>query len=143
MTANEVEVLGPFLNTAKSAIESAINSSTAGVTEVYRERGNLYIIMGGRPHAVMAGKTSASTTSGKVSVGSSSTQILAANTSRIAAIVVNDSDEDVYVNLSGTAVMNEGVLLTANGGSLREEAYTGEITGICTSGSKNVTVTEL
>lgn len=93
--------------------------------------------------SVASEKTSSSTTSGKVSVGNTSTSILASNASRKAAIIVNDSDETIYLNLSATAVLNEGIRINANGGSHREEMYTGAITGISASGSKNVTVTEL
>ena len=83
-----------------------------------------------------------SATNTKVSVGSSSTTVLALNANRIAAILVNDSDEEIYVSLSGTAVMNEGIRLNASGGNLIETEYTGIITAICASGSKNLTVVE-
>ena len=58
-------------------------------------------------------------------------------------VIVNDSDEDVYLNLSGTAVINEGIRINANGGSYVEDIYTGIITGICATGGKNVTVVEV
>lgn len=83
-----------------------------------------------------------SATNTKVSVGDTSTTVLVLNTARIAAILVNDSDEEIYINLSGTAVMNEGIRLNAYGGSLIETEYTGLITGICASGTKNLTVVE-
>jgi len=89
------------------------------------------------PKAASANLTS------KISVGSSSTTLIASNGSRKKLIVVNDSDEDVYVNFSGTAVMNEGIRINKKGGSVTDDVYTGAVTGICTSGSKNVTVTEL
>jgi len=88
-------------------------------------------------------KVSASTTSSKIAVGATDTTILASNADRKKAIIVNDSDEVIYLNLSATAVMNEGIRLNANGGSYIEEMYTGEISGICASGSKNVTITEI
>jgi len=83
-----------------------------------------------------------SATNTKVSVGSSSTTVLALNADRISAVLVNDSDEEIYISLSGTAVMNEGIRLNANGGSLIESEYTGIITAICASGTKNLTVVE-
>ena len=95
------------------------------------------------PVSVASEKASSSSTSGKVSVGNTSTSILSSNGSRKAAIIVNDSNETVYLNLSGTAVINEGIRLNAKGGVHREEMYTGAIFGICASGSKNVTVTEI
>ena len=85
-------------------------------------------------------------TNTKISVGSSTTVILGNRESRKCAIIVNDSDEAVYLSLSDTAVMNEGIRLNANGGSLEINAgnmYKGVIAGICTSGSKNVTVSEI
>jgi hypothetical protein len=78
----------------------------------------------------------------KVSVGSSSTEIITSNSERVSCVIVNDSDEVVYLNLSGTATMNEGIRLNANGGTHIESNYTGAISGICASGSKNVTVVE-
>jgi len=95
------------------------------------------------PASIAVEKATASSTSGKVTVGNSSTAILAVNANRKAAIIVNDSNQTVFLNYSATAVMNEGIRLNASGGSIREELYTGAITGICSSGSKNVTVTEM
>ena len=88
---------------------------------------------------------SAITTTSKVSVGAASTAVLAANSDRQFAVFVNDSDEVIYLNLSATAVMNEGIRLNANGGSYEINLlnlYTGAVTGICSSGTKNLTVTE-
>lgn len=78
-----------------------------------------------------------------VTVGSSSTLILADNPDRISATIVNDSDEVIYLALDTTAVMNSGIRINASGGSAEITQYTGQISGICTSGGKNVTVTEL
>lgn len=86
-----------------------------------------------------------STTPTKVSVGSSSTTVLASNSHRLFAVFVNDSDETIYLSLSGTAVMNEGIRLNANGGAFEiniTNLYTGIVKAICASGSKNLTVTE-
>ena len=92
---------------------------------------------------VEKGKESSASSNTKVSVGSTSTTVLAANANRRFAVIVNDSDEDIYLNLSGTAVINEGIRINANGGNYVEDIYTGIITGICASGSKNVTITEV
>ena len=87
-----------------------------------------------------------STTNTSVSVGSSSTSILVANTSRKTATFVNDSDEVIYLTLGEyDAIMNKGIRLNANGGSYEinvTNLYNGAITAICTSGSKNLCVTE-
>ena len=87
--------------------------------------------------------TATATTTGQVSVGMVSTAVLAANANRIATILVNDSDTDIYINLSGTAAMMEGIRLNAFGGSLVEKNYTGAVTAICGAANKNLTVTEL
>jgi len=83
-----------------------------------------------------------SATNTKVSVGAASTSVLAANSDRIEFLLVNDSDEVIYISLSGTAVMNEGIRLNKSGGSYINCSYVGKVTAICTSGSKNLTVSE-
>ena len=88
-------------------------------------------------------KESSASSNTKVTVALNSTTIIAANSDRRFVVIVNDSDEDVYLNLSGTAVINEGIRINANGGSYVEDIYTGIITGICATGGKNVTVVEV
>lgn len=88
--------------------------------------------------------TSSSGTSTKVSVGSSSTTVLAANVRRRYAIFVNDSNEEMYLSTSGTAVINTGVRINANGGHYEmlkgQNLVTGIITAICSSGTKNLSI---
>ncbi len=84
-------------------------------------------------------------TTGKQAIAAVSTAVLAANAARIFAQFVNDSDEVIYLDLSATAVMNEGIRLNANGGAFEinhTNLYTGAITAICATGGKNLTVTE-
>ena len=82
-----------------------------------------------------------------VTVGSSSTEILAFNDQRGYATIINDSNEDVYLALEEAAVMNSGARLAANGGTYEigggGDNYFGSVYGICTSGSKVVVVTEI
>jgi hypothetical protein len=52
-----------------------------------------------------------------VNVTTSSTLILAQNLYRRHALICNDSDTVIYLNLSVAAVMNQGIRLNANGGS--------------------------
>jgi len=80
-----------------------------------------------------------------VSVGSSTTVILAANAARKYLAIVNDSDEAIYLAFGAAAVMNRGIRLNANGGcfeaigaNLTQQA----INGICATGTKNITVQE-
>ena len=88
-------------------------------------------------------KESSSNVSDGVSVGATSTTVLAANADRRYAIIVNDSDENIYLKLGSSAEMNKGIRINSAGGTFMENIYTGIITGICSSGSKNVTVTEV
>lgn len=81
----------------------------------------------------------------KVSVGSSDTVVLTANGGRAYAVFVNDSDETIFLALGTLAVINEGIRLNANGGNYeikKENLWVGEVSAICASGSKNLTVTE-
>lgn len=82
-------------------------------------------------------------TNDSVTVGNTSTSVAVANTDRISLTLVNDSDEVQYVSKSVTAVMNKGIRLNALGGSVVIEDYTGAVSAICTSGSKNMTVCEV
>jgi len=86
-----------------------------------------------------------SATSTKVSVGTTSTTVLSANPNRRLAVFVNDSDTEIYLSLSSTAVLNEGIRLNANGGLYEinlMNLYTGEVSAISSADSKNLTVTE-
>ena len=83
-----------------------------------------------------------------VTVGSASTSVLAANANRKSALFVNDSDETIYLSVDGTAAtLNDGIRLNANGGSYSMNSDEANLTvlivyAICTSGSKNLLVTE-
>ena len=84
-----------------------------------------------------------SDTGHQASIGSSSTEIVDILADRMAILIVNDSDETIYLMLGGVAVANRGIRINANGGSFYTEIWRGAINGICASGSKNVTVTEV
>lgn len=77
----------------------------------------------------------------QVSVGATSTTILAANTSRLACIIKNISSTTVYIKLGSGATTScfelgeDDVFIT--------DAYTGIITGIVASGSTTVSVIEV
>lgn len=82
-----------------------------------------------------------------VTVAATTTAALAANASRIYALLINDSDEAIYLKLGAAAVLNAGIRLNANGGSYEMSEklgnlYVGAINAICTSGSKKLLVTE-
>ncbi len=81
------------------------------------------------------------------SMTATSATVLAANGGRKYALVVNDGAADVYLNLGGTAVANQGIRINANGGSYELGSvigglFDGAINGITLSGSATVLVTE-
>lgn len=81
-----------------------------------------------------------------VNVTTASTAILAANSDRLYAIIVNASDTLIYLGIGAAAVAGKGIYLKANGGSYEinwTNLYTGAIYGIHGgSGNKVVTVVE-
>jgi len=81
-----------------------------------------------------------SITNFNVSVGTSSTQVLAANSNRKLLILVNDSDEPIYVSLGATATLNNGIRLNASGGALALDnpIYKGVVNAISANGSKTL-----
>ena len=90
-------------------------------------------------------RSSSSATDESGDIGSESTEVLEANASRHFATFVNNSIEDIYLKLGATAVMNEGIRLNSGGGSYTITTinlYTGAVSAICSSGSKNLVVQE-
>jgi hypothetical protein len=92
-----------------------------------------------------------STTTGaeNVSVGSTTTEVVAANVARKGFVCVNDSDEEIYLGIGESAVMNKGIRLNASGGSFELQVsgrggttFLGAINAICSSGSKTLTYAE-
>lgn len=83
----------------------------------------------------------------KVITGLTSTQLVGENANRKYLLIINDSDTDIYINIGGTAVKNEGIRISANGGnfSMSYTEYnisTVAINGISTGEGKLVLVTE-
>jgi hypothetical protein len=81
-----------------------------------------------------------SITNFNVSIGTSSTQVLAANSNRKLLILVNDSDEPIYVSLGATATLNNGIRLNASGGALALDnpIFKGVVNAISANGSKTL-----
>lgn len=85
-----------------------------------------------------------------VTVGATSTFIIKADVLQYIneLILMNDSTETIYINvIGGPAVMNKGIALNANGGSIAwnksqdlKNFPTANIYAICSSGSKNLLV---
>lgn len=87
------------------------------------------------------GYPSSGQTPGTTSVTDSSTEIVATNTSRRWCFLTNIGSQDVYVAIGQTAILNRGILLAANGGSLAMGAdtmSTEAINGITSTGTSNV-----
>lgn len=82
-----------------------------------------------------------------ITVANATTAVLAKNESRQYALLINDSDEAVYIKFGAAAVVSEGIRINAAGGSYeispaKANLYVGAINAICTSGSKKLLVTE-
>lgn len=80
---------------------------------------------------------------GKIGVTNSSGIIKSATTNRISLTIVNDSTREIYISLSGTAVLNEGIRLNRSGGSVTITDYAGAVSGITLAGTQNVTFSEV
>lgn len=76
----------------------------------------------------------------EVTIGSTSTEIKAANASRKILALVNNSDVNIFISLGSAAVMNSGIRLNANGGNivLASPVYMGAVYGITASGGKSL-----
>ena len=97
--------------------------------------------------AIVAGQEYTTPTHTAPSIGTTSTIALASNAGRLYALLINDSDETIYLKLGVAAVVNEGIRLNANGGSYEMSKklgnlYTGAINAICASGGKKLLILE-
>lgn len=82
-----------------------------------------------------------------VTVGDASTLVLADNDNRAYALLVNDSDEDMYIKIGSAAAISQGIRINANGGSYELSPALANLCGqaiyaISASGSKRLLVTE-
>lgn len=88
------------------------------------------------------------TNKGKIVVANASTQVLAKNHDRVYAVIVNDSDELIYLNIGDEAVYGEGIPLNPNRTGVfeinnSEFRELRAIYAISATGGKNVTFLEL
>ncbi len=80
-----------------------------------------------------------------ISVNTSSTMVLPPRASRRYAVIVNDSDETIYLTRGVNAVLRKGIRLNAGGGSYEikpENLFLGQVNAICASGGKILTISE-
>lgn len=96
------------------------------------------------PESYVGGKIAFNAPS-SVTVGATSTSVLAENLSRKYLCLCNDSNETIYLSLGAAAQMNKGIRLNANGGVVEwfgPNVHLVSIYGICASGSKVLTIME-
>ena len=108
---------------------------------------NLDITVSALRDALIAGQEYTTPTHTAPSIGTTSTIALASNAGRLYALLINDSDETIYLKLGVAAVANEGIRLNANGGNYEMSKklgnlYTGVISAICASGGKKLLILE-
>jgi len=82
-----------------------------------------------------------------VTCGTTSVLVLPANSKRLGAVLVNDSDTVIYIYLGdGPAVVNAGIRLNASGGAYEITSFNnpwmGQIHAICGSATKVLCITE-
>ena len=84
-----------------------------------------------------------------VVVGTLSTTVLAKNSDRKYALIVNVSDETIFlkIGVSPSALLNEGIPVGPNRGSFEMSPHFGNlsqeaIAGVCATGGKLMLVTE-
>lgn len=79
--------------------------------------------------------------------GNTSTLALAANRLRVAALLINDSTQTIWIKSNEAAVANEGIRLNANGGSYSMDVVDNNLDSeaincIVASGTGTILVTE-
>ena len=81
-------------------------------------------------------------TSASVTVGATSTAVIAGSLALNKLIITNISDENVFLSVGADAVQNKGIALVASGGQIIFEhgEAKGPINAICASGSKTISV---
>lgn len=83
-----------------------------------------------------------------VNVTTSSASALAANTERDYLLLVNDSDQVIYIKFGGAAVLNQGIRLAASGGAFEASHKFGNLSRAAVfaihggSGNKALLITE-
>lgn len=153
LVAAAIDALAEFTSAVTSgngsgvvAATSAPVAFTGGVDEVKPVAGTHYEIVGGMGSTIKLSGSLTTPTHTEVTVGNSSTSVLASDTSRLYAMFINDSNEDMYMYLGAAASLNKGIRLKASGGSYEMSnaignLYTGAIYAICASGNKVMLVT--
>lgn len=85
--------------------------------------------------------STANTPVAQVSIGTSTTQILAANANRVSFIIKNLGNEIVYIRFGANATLTDYPLGTKE--TIGSDDYKGRVDGIVASGSYTVVVIEV
>lgn len=83
-------------------------------------------------------------TPNSATVGAVSTEVLAAKSGRMYAVITNNSDEDMWLSLGTAAILNKGIPLKVNQSFEINgfKLFRGAVYAISTSGSKSVATFE-
>ena len=97
--------------------------------------------------ALLADESYTTATHGAVTVGTTSVVALSANSNRVYALFINDSDTVIYLKLGAAAVVNQGIRLNASGGAYEMSKKIGNlykeaINAITSAANKNLLVIE-
>lgn len=85
----------------------------------------------------------AKTAKGKVTAKTSSETLAAANEARVALYITNVGASSVFLALGATAVAEEGILLTKEGGGSVIDNYSGAVSVITKTGESVVSFSEV
>jgi len=152
-TAADVVVRGDGKNALVVDTELTIDSATLNIENVFVAStdglvtGAAYMLIDSNNRLQVISGESRTPTHTAVSVNNTTTIAHAAAATRKAIILINDSDETIYLKIGVAAVMNEGIRLNANGGSYEMSKELGNlstdaINAISASGTKNLMITE-
>lgn len=86
-----------------------------------------------------------SATNSNVSVSTTTTPVLSANTARQYILFTNDSANTIYLSLSGTATSSKGIRLNANGGTYeinQDHLYIGAISAVAQTATSTLMYVE-
>ena len=95
---------------------SALRDALSGVGAGAKTLGDIVVALGSPAQEHVPATYSAPA---GVDVTTSTTVVLAANGDREVAVVVNDSDEVIYLAIGNDAALNKGIRLNPNGGSVQ------------------------
>jgi len=102
---------------------------------------------------VSAGRTARSTFSvderlgqtgsyGQITVSTSATEVVAANTERQSVLIQNSGSDPVYVGFDNAVTASDGIEVAA-GGTYADETYTGDVYAVAGAGTNDVRFQEV